>query len=98
MTLTAKVGGKYDPHPGSALAEDIKASVCKAALDWDAGSVQHASVEKPSHSSDERPSSRVDKGVGVKKKQRPLVLQSMVGPWQHMPGALSTSCPRHPMM
>ena len=35
VTLNEKVGGKYKPRPNSALAEDIKASVWKAALDWE---------------------------------------------------------------
>ena len=66
-TVTEKVGGKYKHRLGSALAEDIQASVCKAALDWEVGSVQHAVVEEPSQSSDARSSSRVNEGTVVKK-------------------------------
>ena len=35
VTVNEKVEGKYKPRPISALAEDIQASVCKAALDWE---------------------------------------------------------------
>ena len=52
--MNEKVGDTYKLRPGSALAEDIQASVCKAALDWESGSVQHAVVEEPSQSSDAR--------------------------------------------
>ena len=48
VTINDKVGGKYKHRPGSALAEDIQSAVCKAALDWESGSVQHAVVEEPS--------------------------------------------------
>ena len=97
VTLNEKVGAKYTPRLGSALAEDIQASVCKAALDWESGAARHAVVEESSQSSNARPSSREDEGAAVK-KQKPLVLQSTVRPSQHIPGALSTSCPRHLMM
>ena len=40
MTVNEKVGGRYKPSQGSALAEDIQASVCKAA-------VQQAVVQEP---------------------------------------------------
>ena len=39
VTVNEKVGGKYKPRPNSALEEDIQASVCKAALDWESGAV-----------------------------------------------------------
>ena len=46
VTLNEKVGAKYTPRPGSALAEDIQASVCKAALDWESGAARHAKRQK----------------------------------------------------
>ena len=58
VTLNEKVGGKYKPRPTSALAEDIQASVCKAALDWE-------SRAEPSRSSDTRSPSRVDAEAGA---------------------------------
>ena len=39
VTLNEKIEGKYKPRPTPALAEDIQASVCKAALDWESGAV-----------------------------------------------------------
>ena len=47
VTVNEKVGGKYKRRPNAALAEDIQASVCKTALDWE-------SRAEPSQSSDTR--------------------------------------------
>ena len=69
VTLNEKVGAKYTPRLGSALAEDIQASVCKAALDWESGAARHAVVEEASQSSSARPSSREDEGAAVKKNK-----------------------------
>ena len=70
VTLNEKVGAKYTPRLSSALAEDIQASVCKAALDWESGAARHAVVEEASQSSNARPSSREDEGAAVEKKQK----------------------------
>ena len=53
VTLHDKVDGKWQKRSNAALAEDIQASVCKAALNW------KSSVE-PSQSSDTRYRSRAD--------------------------------------
>ena len=60
VTVNEKVGGKYKPRPNSALEEDIQASVCKAALEWEPRA-------QPSQSSDIRSSSRVDAKAVLKK-------------------------------
>ena len=57
-----KIEGKYKPRPNSALAEDIQASVCKAALDWEC-------CAQPSQGSDTRSVLRPD-AEGVLKKAR----------------------------
>ena len=62
VTVNEKVQGKYKRRPNSALAEDIQASVCKAALDWE-------SQAEPSQSSDRRAPSIVD-AESVRKKAR----------------------------
>ena len=62
VTLNEKVGDKYKARPNSALAEDIQASVCKAALDWE-------SRAEPSQSSDTRSPSRADAEVVPKKNK-----------------------------
>ena len=51
VTVNEKVGGKYKPRPNSALAEDIQAAVCQAALDWE-------SRAQPSQGSDKKELSR----------------------------------------
>ena len=51
---------KYKARPNSALAEDIQASVCKAALDWEPRT-------EPSQSSDTRSPSRPDTEAVLKK-------------------------------
>ena len=91
VTVNEKVEGKYKPRPNSALAEDIQAAVCKAALDWE-------SRAQPSQGSDERAPSRPNTEAVLKKKQGPRVLQSTVQQWQHMPEALFTTCPKRLMM
>ena len=62
VTVNEKVEGKYKPRPNSALAEDIQAAVCKAALDWE-------SQAEPSQISDTRAPSRTYAEV-VRKKAR----------------------------
>ena len=90
VTVNEKVEGKYKPRPNSALAEDIQAAVCKAALDWE-------SRAQPSQGSDKRAPSRPDAEAVLTKKE-PRVLQSKVQQWQHMPEGLFTSCPKRLMM
>ena len=60
VTLNEKVDGKYKPRGNSALAEDIEASVCKAALDWE-------SQAESSQCSDTRSPSRADAEAVLKK-------------------------------
>ena len=60
VTVNEKVEGKYKPRPNSALAEDIQAAVCKAALDWE-------SRAQPSQGSDKRAPSRPDAEVVLTK-------------------------------
>ena len=60
VSVTEKVQGKYKRRPNSALAEDIQASVCKAALDWE-------SQAEPSQSSDRRAPSIADAESVLKK-------------------------------
>ena len=60
VTVNEKVEGKYKPRPNSALAEDIQAAVCKAALDWE-------SRAQPSQGSDKRAPSRPDAEAVLKK-------------------------------
>ena len=60
VTLNEKVDGKYKPRGNSALAEDIEASVCKAALDWE-------SRAESSQCSDTRSPSRADAEAVLKK-------------------------------
>ena len=60
VTVNEKVGGKYKPRPNSALAEDIQAAVCKAALDWE-------SRAQPSQGSDKRAPSRPGAEAVLKK-------------------------------
>ena len=60
VTVNEKVQGKYKRRPNSALAEDIQASVCKAALDWE-------SQAEPSQSSDRRAPSIADAESVLKK-------------------------------
>ena len=37
VTVNEKVADKYKPRPNAALEQDIRASVCQAALDWESG-------------------------------------------------------------
>ena len=60
VTLNEKIEGKYRPRWSSVLAEDIQASVCKAALDWE-------SWAQPSQGSDKRSLSRPDAEAVLKK-------------------------------
>ena len=53
LTVNEKIEGKYQPRPNSALAADIQASVCRAALDRE-------SPAEPSQSFDTRSPSRTD--------------------------------------
>ena len=53
VTVNEKIEGKYKPRPNSALAADIQASVCRAALDRE-------SPAEPSQSFDTRSPSRTD--------------------------------------
>ena len=53
VTVNEKIEGKYKARLNSALAEDIQASVCKAALDWE-------SWAQPSQGSDTRSVPRPD--------------------------------------
>ena len=73
VTVTKKIEGKYKHRPISALATDIQASVCRAALDRE-------SLAEPSQSFDTRSRWRTDAEPVPKKKikQKPLVLQSTV--------------------
>ena len=71
VTVTEKVEGKYKQRPNSALAEDIQAAVCKAALDWE-------SRAQPSQGSDKRAPSRPDAEAVLEKKQELRLLQSTV--------------------
>ena len=60
VTLKDKVDGKWQRRSNAALAEDIQASVCKAALDW-------KSWAEPSQSSDARYPSRADAEAVLKR-------------------------------
>ena len=62
VSVTEKVQGKYKRRPNSALAEDIQASVCKAALDWEPQA-------EPSQISDTRARSRTYAEVVLKKSK-----------------------------
>ena len=62
VTLNEKVESKYKPRPNSALAEDIQAAVCKAALDWE-------SQAEPSQISGTRARSRTYAEVVLKKSK-----------------------------
>ena len=62
VTVNEKVEGKYKPRPNSALAEDIQAAVCKAALDWE-------SRAQPSQGSDKRAPSKPDAEAVLKKSK-----------------------------
>ena len=79
VTVNEKVQGKYKRRPNSALAEDIQASVCKAALDWE-------SQAEPSQSSDTRAPSIAD-AESVLKKAR------TTGAAEH--GAATTGAAEH---
>ena len=63
VTVNENIEGKYKPRSNSALAEDIQASVCRAALDWE-------SCTLPSQGSDTRSLSRPDAEPVLKKARR----------------------------
>ena len=63
VTLNQKVDGKYKPRPNAALAGDIEAALCKAALDWE-------SQSDSSQSCDTRYPSTVDVESVQKKAKR----------------------------
>ena len=83
VSVNEKVQGKYKRRPNSAMAEDVQAAVCKAALDWE-------SRAELSQSSDARAPSIVG-AEPVLKKQEPLVLLSTVPQRQHMREARFTT-------
>ena len=106
-----KVNDKLTDRPLPAVADDLEAALCDAALKWlsdsqetvtestTRGAAEHLETPPPkgSQSVDAGPNSRVEQGAAVE-KLKPLVLQSILLARQSMSGALSTSCPRHQMM
>ena len=63
VTRNENIEGKYKPRSNSALAEDIQASVCRAALDWE-------SCRQSSQGSNIRFLSRPDAEPVLKKARR----------------------------
>ena len=84
VTVNEKVEGKYKPRPNSALAEDIQAAVCKAALDWE-------SRAQPSQGSDKRAPSRPEAEAVLKKARTTGAAASRRG------GGTPASAPESPV-